>query len=589
MGMKPLPKILISMIGVGTVFFGIKEAAYRGYIPRPDALKSVIPIKADLIEAQVLETDKNVKITSLPSRSPVTNSIPEMRIAVWAWNAQMGLMYANGGELTTQNSLMDKQKVKLRIVRQDDPSKMQDMLMATAQSLSENRSMPSDSAQFVAIMGDGAAPFLASLNGRLSRLGSEYEAEVIDIIGYSRNEDKFMGPVEWKNDPQKARGGVGVAVLRDGDWNLAMRWLEQNGIPNNPDEKTYDPEAFNWISVNSYIEASEKYISNYCEERPIKGKPSEKKKVCAQAPATWTPGDVMIAEKKGGIVTLMSTKSAIFQMPCTIIGIKKYNSNNADRIAGFIAAASDGADQIRNSQEAFKRAAEVSTAVYKEQNPEYWMKYFHGVTKKDLQGHEIELGGSSVANLADAEQAFGIRGGVNIFQSTYETFGNIAKQQYPNILPTFPPASTILNTRYVLMAKNKLNDTDVKVEKINYSSSVSEVVARRNYSINYGVGSAVILASSFETLKQITSDMVTSNNTMIIHGHTDNTGTPDGNIALSQKRADAVKAFIMTKGGDRVPSSRILTVAHGQEEPIESNTTEVGRSKNRRVEIILGN
>ncbi len=75
---------------------------------------------------------------------------------------------------------------------------------------------------------------------------------------------------------------------------------------------------------------------------------------------------------------------------------------------------------------------------------------------------------------------------------------------------------------------------------------------------------------------------------VVLHGHTDATGTPSGNMALSGARAEAVKHYLMTKGGRSIPESRIKTVAHGQEEPVADNSTEAGRSKNRRVEIVLG-
>ena len=74
-----------------------------------------------------------------------------------------------------------------------------------------------------------------------------------------------------------------------------------------------------------------------------------------------------------------------------------------------------------------------------------------------------------------------------------------------------------------------------------------------------------------------------------IFGHTDATGTADGNNVLSQARANAVKAWLQKESPTNYPDSRFAQVqGKGQSEPIADNNTESGRSKNRRVEIIMG-
>lgn len=590
--MKPLPKLIIFALLVAGLVFGFKHAMYLGLIPRPDALKTLVPIKTELVRAEVLAHDSNVKIAPLPKQimsSAVTG--PEIRYLLWAWNAQMGAMFANGGPVTTQNSLVEKQGVKVHFIRQDAPDQMQNELLAFANALDKGETDPSAGAHFAAIMGDGAAAFLQALNSKLEKLGPDYIAEVVGSVGYSRREDKFMGLPAWKSNPQAAKGALIAGVLRDGDWNLAMRWAQINDIPNNPDDKTYDPQALNWVSTDTYIDASQKYISNYCEDRPLKGSPRETKHVCVNGVVTWTPGDVMVADKRGGLASLMDTGSAIFQMPNTIIGIKKWDAANADKVAGMLAAFGQGADQVRANPDAFQRAAEISAAVYKEETPAYWATYYKGVTKKDVQGVTVELGGSYASNLADAMQLFGLSGGPNLFKATYETWGKVVVQQYPNIMTTFPPTEKILNTRYLQMALGRQGDAGVATaEPLTYSStaSMSQVIGKRAYSITFKTGSAEILPASFPTLESIGNDLLTSNTIAIVHGHTDTTGTPAGNIALSEARAGSVKRWLMAKGGRAIPAERIRTVGHGQDEPVADNATEAGRAQNRRVEIVLG-
>lgn len=69
---------------------------------------------------------------------------------------------------------------------------------------------------------------------------------------------------------------------------------------------------------------------------------------------------------------------------------------------------------------------------------------------------------------------------------------------------------------------------------------------------------------------------------MKVHGHTSNTGTHAHNQKLSERRAEAVKAYLVKQGID---ASRITTKGFGETEPIADNKTKEGRAENRRVEI----
>ena len=71
---------------------------------------------------------------------------------------------------------------------------------------------------------------------------------------------------------------------------------------------------------------------------------------------------------------------------------------------------------------------------------------------------------------------------------------------------------------------------------------------------------------------------------ILIEGHTDNTGEDNYNQKLSENRADAVEDFIVTQGID---NSRVTTKGYGENQPLDSNETEAGKQKNRRVEVAI--
>src|SRR5882724_7743840 len=64
----------------------------------------------------------------LPGTQPGCTDKPEVRMLIWAWNAQMGAMFANGGPQATSGSLMCREGVNLHLLRQDDAGKMQEAL-----------------------------------------------------------------------------------------------------------------------------------------------------------------------------------------------------------------------------------------------------------------------------------------------------------------------------------------------------------------------------------------------------------------------------------------------------------------------------
>ena len=69
-----------------------------------------------------------------------------------------------------------------------------------------------------------------------------------------------------------------------------------------------------------------------------------------------------------------------------------------------------------------------------------------------------------------------------------------------------------------------------------------------------------------------------------IQGHTDNIGSEDYNLKLSEKRAEAVKAYLVKRGID---AGRLETRGYGESRPIDSNDTELGRARNRRIEFVV--
>ncbi len=102
--------------------------------------------------------------------------------------------------------------------------------------------------------------------------------------------------------------------------------------------------------------------------------------------------------------------------------------------------------------------------------------------------------------------------------------------------------------------------------------------------IRFATNSAEILPESSAVLEEIAGLLRGQPELeLIIEGHTDNVGGADNNLALSRRRADAVKLWLVDRAG--IAELRLTTAGYGLTRPIADNTSEEGRAKNRRVEL----
>ncbi len=585
-------KAFITIVILGVL--GYVGYTYRDTLmPKAGLKSSVVPSKVDLPTAQ--EGQATGATFRLPSDTPGCADQPEVRFNVWAWNAQMGMMAATGGKQTAEGSLMCAEKVNLHLLREDDSNKMQENLVAFATGLKNGEAQPKAGVHFVGIMGDGSAQFLKGLNDVLGRkLGPEYKAKIIGSTGFSRGEDKFMGPAEWKSTPGASRGGVVAGVLRDGDWNIAQKWLGDNGLRNNPDEKTWDPDALNWVAADSYTDAAKKYVEGWSEDRKVirNGKlTGETKHVTVNGVVTWTPGDVTVATKRGGLVSIVSTKEYTSQMPQVIIGIDKWMKGNRPIVEGMLSATMKGGDAVKSSTKALDFAAQVSAKVYNEESASYWLKYFSPVTEQDKQGITVSLGGSYVNNMADNLLLFGlVPGSSDLLAATYSKFGDVVVQQYPELIPAYPPIDEVRDLSY-LKAISGNAPVVAETQKPKYEGTPSAnrtVVSKRSWNIQFESGKAAFTPQAQQTLNELARELLVAGGTLVeVHGHTDNQGSADKNQQLSEDRAFAVKQWLMNQSSVNFPSERVSVHAHGATNPVASNAAAEGRAQNRRVEIVL--
>ena len=103
--------------------------------------------------------------------------------------------------------------------------------------------------------------------------------------------------------------------------------------------------------------------------------------------------------------------------------------------------------------------------------------------------------------------------------------------------------------------------------------------------VNFAFDSSELSVDSRANLDKLSEVLINNPDTNInVYGHTDSKGTEEYNKALSDRRAAAVKNYLVAKG---VASSRLFTMGMGESDPKSTNATDAGRADNRRVEFAI--
>lgn len=122
-------------------------------------------------------------------------------------------------------------------------------------------------------------------------------------------------------------------------------------------------------------------------------------------------------------------------------------------------------------------------------------------------------------------------------------------------------------------------------DRVRIVNTGSELIVTMPQDILFAVDSAALRSDLVADLNAVARNLQKYPDTTVqVVGHTDNTGSADYNLDLSQRRADAVAAELRAGG---VSSGRIVAYGRGESQPVASNLTEEGRAQNRRVEIVI--
>ena len=233
----------------------------------------------------------------------------------------------------------------------------------------------------------------------------------------------------------------------------------------------------------------------------------------------------------------------------------------------------------------------LETKAVEVEGPVYWLKYElkEGVTSpsglqimRNFENATTKAGGSIEGRYPgwckanyDPERMPNMGNGCTSFALTMQ-FRQGAKEIWAFLQAEEGGANYLL-----MISEREAMKQDIGVTEIVDKLSTDGFIALY---INFDTGKATIKAESAGTLDTAAAALKQAAAIRVeVSGHTDNVGTPEANQKLSQERAPAVMAALVTRG---IKADRMTAKGYGQTTPVADNRTEEGRGKNRRVELV---
>jgi len=142
--------------------------------------------------------------------------------------------------------------------------------------------------------------------------------------------------------------------------------------------------------------------------------------------------------------------------------------------------------------------------------------------------------------------------------------------------------------------REQLAQKDAEAQQLRLQQQLAAIAATKNEprgivvtlpSVSFDAGKTTLKPSAKKTLHRIANQLKANQNIRVsVEGYTDSVGSAEKNKAISEKRAAAVRDYLVSLG---IPADHITAMGKGEADPVASNKTTSGRSQNRRVELVI--
>jgi len=296
------------------------------------------------------------------------------------------------------------------------------------------------------------------------------------------------------------------------------------------------------------------------------------------AAVVWSPDDMSCVQSVAGSKVLQSTKQASYIIADMFIAKKDFvNSHNAE-LTQLVTGWLTGAGEINTNASAKNKAVQILAAGL-------------NISASDALG---SIDNVRLATYGDNVNYYGLNPNFNgvtgekiyaQMSQKYKQVGYLNENTYwrtvgnPNIIRNINLTGTAnLAEGSVKFTKPTVTMTD---------SNLTTAVSTKQVSVSFPTGSATLSEDSKYKIDRefLTIAQNFANSRIRIAGNTDNTGSYQGNVTLSKRRAQAVANYLSNEHGfDR---NRFVVVGNGPDNPTATNGTADGRAKNRRTDFEL--
>jgi outer membrane protein OmpA-like peptidoglycan-associated protein/ABC-type amino acid transport substrate-binding protein len=205
--------------------------------------------------------------------------------------------------------------------------------------------------------------------------------------------------------------------------------------------------------------------------------------------------------------------------------------------------------------------------------------------KLDAETVSGMLSGLKLTAYADNAQFYGLAGGKAHYETLFDTAFVIWRKK--GLVTRAVSAKDWADTRFIAALAPQYPGEKVEEPKIAAKAPAKEdrAIINKQIEIHFTPGSDEIMPGSYFVLDALGDTMTSFGQTYLrVEGNTDSTGSAKTNLTLSERRALAVKNYIL-KSFPNIPATRFQTIGHGSSNPVATNDTEAGRQLNRRTEI----